>query len=176
MFGILIILFTVLPALEFYLLYQIGSSIGAFNTFTIIIVTGVAGAFLARTQGLSILHKIQSEVEKGAMPGKHIIHGFIVFGGGLLLLTPGFLTDILGFCMVIPGTRHIIVALASEYLKRGIANGSVNIMGGMSSTGGGFQFHHSSTTATEQEPFTTQIDGESDVFEAEFHEKDPESK
>jgi UPF0716 protein FxsA len=97
MFGILILLFTLVPALEFYLLFSIGSEIGAANTFGIIILTGVVGAALAKMQGLAILGKLQSELNQGKMPAAEIAHGFIVFGGGLLLLTPGFMTDVLGF-------------------------------------------------------------------------------
>lgn len=167
MLGILIILFTVLPALEFYLLFQVGSQIGAFNTFGIIIITGVVGAFLAKNQGLSILQKIQTDVGRGQMPGKHIVHGFIVFGGGLLLLTPGFITDILGFCMVIPGTRHIIVAMASNYLKRGIADGNMVFMSNIRTSNSGFSYYSSTHQDQSREP--NPIDN--NTIEAEYEER-----
>jgi len=128
MIGYFILLFTALPALEFYLLFKIGSVIGALETFVIIILTGVIGAFLAKSQGLTILSQIQSEVSKKQIPAKHILHGFLVFGGGLLLLTPGFLTDIIGFSMVIPGTRHIIAGWISFLIRQGIFKGSIHFM------------------------------------------------
>ena len=108
MFLPLLFLFTVLPAIEIYLLFKIGGEIGAGNTFLIIVTTGVVGAALAKSQGIAILNQIQQEMNKGGIPGKAIIHGLMVFAGGLLLLTPGFLTDIIGFSLVIPGPRHIL--------------------------------------------------------------------
>ncbi|MFZ8932625.1 MAG: FxsA family protein, partial [Bacteriovoracaceae bacterium] len=125
MFGILVILFTVLPALEFYLLFKIGSNIGAVNTLALIILTGIVGAFLAKREGLSIIYKIQDQLNLGSLPGKEIIHGFLVFGGGLLLLTPGFITDFIGLAMVFPGSRHLIVAFAQKWLVKAMEKGTV---------------------------------------------------
>ncbi|MBT3583645.1 MAG: FxsA family protein [Halobacteriovoraceae bacterium] len=158
MFMLLLILFTAVPALEFYLLFEIGSAIGAPETFAIIIVTGIAGAYLAKSQGLAILQKIQQELAQGQMPGRPILHGFLVFGGGLLLLTPGFLTDILGLCLVTPGTRHIIAGLLMEYFKKGIANGNI-------------VFVNSATPNRPQDDYPEQ-ELPSDVLEAEYSKKE----
>ena len=181
MLPILIILFTVVPALEFYLLFKIGSSIGAGITLLIIIVTGVVGAALAKAQGLTIFRKVQSELAQNKLPGKQIIHGFIVFGGGLLLLTPGFITDILGFCMVIPGTRHLIVEFVKRYFERGIANGNIQFMN-MSSKGGGFFYSQSSSQdfndlaeqfKQNQNPNQSPLEEkDADVIEVDFTNKD----
>ncbi len=127
MFGILILLFTLLPALEFYLLFKIGSQIGAINTLGLIILTGVVGAFLAKREGLSIIYKIQDQLQLGALPGREIIHGFLVFGGGLLLLTPGFITDFLGLAMVFPGSRHLIVVFLQKWLIHAMEKGTVQV-------------------------------------------------
>ena len=116
MFSILVLLFTIVPAAELYLLFSVGSEIGILNTVSIIILTGVVGAYLAKSQGLSIIYRLQKELNEGKMPAEQIFHGLIVFGGGLLLLTPGFMTDILGFCMVIPGTRHLIIKITYAWL------------------------------------------------------------
>jgi UPF0716 protein FxsA len=156
MLGLLILLFTVVPALEFYLLFSIGSEIGAGNTFLIIILTGIIGAFLAKMQGLSILMKMQKELNQGQMPATGLLHGFIVFGGGLLLLTPGFITDALGFCMVIPGTRHIIVTLLMKFFERGIASGNVHV----------FTSFQGFSSSSQQ-----RMESDKDVFEAEFEKK-----
>jgi UPF0716 protein FxsA len=158
MLGLLILLFTLVPALEFYLLFTIGSEIGAGNTFLIIILTGVVGAFLAKLQGLAVLMSVQKELATGQLPGRQIVHGFIVFGGGLLLLTPGFITDALGFCMVIPGTRHLIVAAVMSYFKRGIASGNIVFMSNMKQS---YQ---------QYPPQEESLEG--DVFEADFKEKE----
>lgn len=179
MFLILLILFTVVPALEFYLLFKIGGTIGAGNTFLIIIGTGIVGAALAKAQGLSILNRISSTLSQGQLPASEIMHGFIVFGGGLLLLTPGFITDILGFCMVLPGTRHLIVVLLANYFERGIKSGNIKFFhmgqgGGFQSGGfsGGF---YSSSTNFESNPFEPEQRNESiegEVIEVDFEKKD----
>lgn len=127
MFGILVILFTVTPALEFYLLFKVGSNIGALNTLVLIVLTGIVGAALAKREGLSTLYKIQEQTAQGMLPGKEIVHGFLIFGGGLLLLTPGFLTDILGLSMVLPGPRHFLVHLAQRWIEKAIASGNVQV-------------------------------------------------
>jgi len=139
MFGTLLLLFTIVPALEFYLLFTVGSEIGAGTTFLIIVSTGVIGAFLAKMEGLSILGKIQEEFRHGKMPANSLVHGFIIFGGGLLLLTPGFITDILGFCMVIPGTRHMIVLFAVKYFESAVASGNIHVFTNAQGSPSGFE-------------------------------------
>ena len=89
MFLILVLLFTCIPALELYLLFSVGAQIGAINTILIIIGTGIVGASLAKSQGLELLFKIQDQLNKGQMPTGQLLQGFLVMGGGLLLLTPG---------------------------------------------------------------------------------------
>ena len=79
----------------------------------IVILTGVAGAYLARTQGLLTLIKIQEDLNKGIMPGDKIVDGLMILCGGLTLLTPGLITDTIGFLVLIPATRQII----KEWLK-----------------------------------------------------------
>ena len=126
MFGLFVILFTVIPALEIYLLFSIGAQIGGLNTLLVVIITGILGAALAKSQGLSILMKIQNEMGKGEIPGNQIIQGLMVFAGGLLLLTPGFMTDIFGFSLVLPGTRHILMLWVRKMIERNIARGNVH--------------------------------------------------
>jgi UPF0716 protein FxsA len=174
MFGYLVFLFTIVPALEFYLLYSIGGQIGAGNTFLIIIITGIVGASLAKSQGLSIIQKVQSELAQGQVPGKQLAHGFLVFGGGLLLLTPGFLTDILGFSMVIPGSRHVIVAFLSQYVTSGIAKGTMKFSS-MNSKGGN-AFYYSSQSSNSQNPmqenpFQKPNEIDSNIIEADYTKK-----
>lgn len=125
MFGNLIILFTVVPAIELYLLLTIGSKIGAGNTILIIIFTGVVGAYLARMQGFLVLQKIQNSMGKGNMPSKELIDGFLILIGGILLLTPGFLTDAAGFLLMIPVTRMIIKIFVQKKFEDMIRKGQV---------------------------------------------------
>jgi UPF0716 protein FxsA len=120
-------LFTVVPAIEIYLFIEIGGKIGSLNTFMIVIVTGIVGASLAKSQGLQIIQKIQTELNRGALPADQFIHGLLVFGGGLLLLTPGFLTDILGLSMVFPLTRFFMIGFAKDVINKGMKNGNINV-------------------------------------------------
>ncbi len=179
MFGILVILFTVVPALELFLLFKIGAQIGGFNTFMIVILTGVLGAALAKSQGLTILMKVQQEMQRGELPGNQIIQGFMVFGGGLLLLTPGFMTDILGFAMVLPGTRHLLMMWIKKLIERGVRNGDVYFRSFGTGSGGGFySYTYNSHKQNQNDTHAfgghprpgSQID--SDTFEAEYHKKD----
>jgi len=106
-------MFVAMPIIELYLLIKIGAYIGALNTIMIVVLTGVVGAILARSQGLTILNNINNELQAGIMPGESLIDGLFVLVGGLLLITPGVITDIIGFIFVIPATRAIV----KEYIK-----------------------------------------------------------
>jgi UPF0716 protein FxsA len=170
MFSLLVLLFTVVPALEIYLLFTIGAQIGGLNTLAIVIITGIVGAALAKTQGLSILQKIQGDLQRGALPAAQILHGLLVFAGGLLLLTPGFATDIFGLSMVIPGTRHIIALWLQKYFERAIANGNLHFH----TSGNGFSGFsgHTQRTSSQEESKTFHKQVGPDVFEAEYTKKD----
>ena len=108
MFGYLVLLFTILPAIELALLIKIGSNIGVGNTLFIIIFTGVLGAYLARLQGFLIFRKIQNDLNRGIMPNDQLTDGLMILVGGIVLLTPGFITDALGFLLLVPWTRMLI--------------------------------------------------------------------
>jgi len=108
MFPYLVLLFTILPALELAVMIHVGSRIGAANTILLLILTGVSGAYLARLQGFIIIRNIQSRLEQGEMPTEQMMDGLLILVGGLLLLTPGFITDILGILLLIPFTRALI--------------------------------------------------------------------
>lgn len=173
MFGILVLLFTIVPAIEIYLLIKIGSQLGGLNTISIVILTGIVGAALAKSQGLAIINKIQHDLTRGSLPADQIIHGLLVFGGGLLLLTPGFLTDIFGLCMVIPGTRHLLVQLMKTQFQKGIQNGNIffsSNMGQFKSNGfnsNGYSHSSNSFDYNSHEPDQTL----GDVIEVDFVEK-----
>ncbi len=126
MFPYLVLLFTVLPAIELVLLIEIGSNIGAGNTLFIIIFTGVLGAYLARLQGFLVLRKIQGDLNQGIMPSSELMDGLMILVGGIVLLTPGFITDALGFLLLIPWTRIIIKKLFARKFENMIARGQVS--------------------------------------------------
>jgi len=125
MFGYLVLLFTLVPAIELALLIEIGSHIGAGNTILIIVLTGVLGAYLARLQGFLVFQKIQSDLNQGIMPNSQMIDGLMILFGGIVLLTPGFITDIFGFLLLIPWTRSLIKKWFSKKFEGIIAKGQI---------------------------------------------------
>ena len=100
--------FTVIPIIEIYLLIEIGAMFGALTAVTLVILTGFLGAFLARMQGLQTLYRIQESLREGRMPSGELLDALLIVIAGLVLLTPGFLTDSAGFLLLIPSTRNSI--------------------------------------------------------------------
>ena len=123
----LILLFTVLPLAELAILIEVGRGIGLANTMAIVVMTGVLGALLARSQGLGTLGRIRDSLQRGAMPANEIIDGFMILAGALLLITPGLLTDAAGFITLIPRTRNMIKSLLVKKLKKMVEAGNVKI-------------------------------------------------
>ncbi len=101
----LFLLFVLLPALELYVLIQIGTVIGAWNTFLLILATGLLGSWLAKSQGLATWRAMNERFNKGQIPGKELIDGAIILVCAALLLTPGVLTDAVGLAGLVPLTR-----------------------------------------------------------------------
>ena len=104
----LFLAFTIIPIIEIYLLIEIGSMFGALTAVTLVILTGFLGAFLARIQGLQTLYRIQESLREGRMPSGELLDALLIVIAGLVLLTPGFLTDSAGFLLLIPATRNSI--------------------------------------------------------------------
>ncbi|MDM8514719.1 FxsA family protein [Desulfobacterales bacterium HSG16] len=101
----LFLAFTLIPAVEIFLLIRLGGSIGSINTFLLVIFTGFAGAYLARMQGAKTMFQIHESMQKGLMPKEELIDAVIIFVAGIVLLTPGFITDISGILLLFPPTR-----------------------------------------------------------------------
>lgn len=126
-FTKLILLFTIVPLFELYLLFKIAKFTSWSSTFLLVISTGVIGAYMAKKEGKQIIIRIQNEIGVGRVPGEELINGLCVLIGGALLLTPGILTDILGFSLIIPFTRLMYKRRIKELLKNMINRGNVNI-------------------------------------------------
>lgn len=119
MFLRLLLLFTVIPLVELYLLITIGGIIGVAPTIAIVICTGVLGASLARWQGLAVLRRISEETGAGRLPTDALIDGLLVLVAAAVLLTPGLLTDMAGFVLLVPVSRAAIrKAVAAAIAKR----------------------------------------------------------
>ena len=124
----LLLLFILVPATELALLIEIGSRIGTINTLLLIVVTGVLGASLASRQGLAVLRQIQDETVRGQMPGSAIVDGVIILVAGIVLMTPGILTDILGFLCLIPATRSLIKGRLWQMIERAVHNNRARVV------------------------------------------------
>ena len=127
MFIKLLAIFIFVPLMEIYLLIEAGRMIGLGPTVSLILLTGVAGAWLARSQGMEIIRRIQQETAHGHMPAINLIDGALVLVGGLLLLTPGFLTDLLGFSFLVPLTRDLWRKTLIAWLEAQVRQGTVTI-------------------------------------------------
>jgi len=103
--GRLVLLFIAIPAIELMLLIEIGSRVGTLATFSLIVATGLLGATLARAQGVSVIAQLQSELAAGRLPTTTLVDGAIVLVSAALLLTPGLLTDLVGFLGLVPPVR-----------------------------------------------------------------------
>lgn len=126
MFSKLLLLFTIVPILELYILIKIGEEIGAFYTILIIIITAVTGAWLTKSQGLSVLRDLRSSINNGKIPAYEIMHGFIILLGGFALLAPGVITDLMGISMLIPFTRKFYIDWIIRVVRNKIRTGRWN--------------------------------------------------
>ncbi len=141
--GRLALLFVVLPILELMLLIEMGRYIGSLPTLGIVVLTGVTGAWLARTEGLRVFFRFQEELVSGRLPGQAMLDGICVLVGGAFLLTPGVITDFLGFSLLLPFTRRRIQSWMRDSLERQFAAGRVHMVSsydaGFDTRGGGLE-------------------------------------
>jgi UPF0716 protein FxsA len=119
MFLRLLLLFTVVPLVELYLLITIGRMIGVGPTIAIVLGTGILGAWLARWQGLAVLRRVREEMAAGRLPTDALIDGLLILVAAAVLLTPGLLTDTAGFLLLVPASRVVVrKAVAAAIAKR----------------------------------------------------------
>ncbi|MFW5487801.1 MAG: FxsA family protein [Desulfovibrio sp.] len=122
------LLFSVIPVLEIYLFVLVGERIGALNTIGIVILTAIGGAWLARSQGTLVLSRIRSNLAAGIPPGEDMLEGALILVAGLVLLTPGFFTDAIGFVLLIPATRARLRVWLGRKFREWTAGGKVTII------------------------------------------------
>ncbi|MHC4870499.1 MAG: FxsA family protein [Planctomycetota bacterium] len=131
----LILAFTLIPVFEIYLLINIGSIIGAPMTIVVILATGIAGGWLVRRQGLLTITLIKKDFSEGKVPADRIISGLFIIIGGVLMITPGFFTDVIGFLLMIPGNRRFL----AKQMKQKLSDGNFQ------NSGSSFFFHNFSS-------------------------------
>ncbi len=125
MFIKLLFLFIFVPIIEIYILIEAGRQIGVLSTVSLVILTGIAGAVLARSQGFQLLSRIQSDLQSGRVPAEEIFDGAMILAGGIVLLTPGFCTDLIGFILLTPVTRKHVKAWLRRWIEKKITRGEI---------------------------------------------------
>jgi UPF0716 protein FxsA len=116
---LLVLLFIVVPIAELYVIIQVGQAIGVLPTIAILLLDSVVGSWLLRQQGRAAWRRFHSATASGRVPARETIEGALVLLGGAFLLTPGFLSDILGLVLLLPPTRAVVVrVLARRFLPR----------------------------------------------------------
>jgi UPF0716 protein FxsA len=155
---IVFVLFIIIPIIEITILINVGQLIGAWYTIALVLLSAFVGVNMLRYQGLATLGRAQKKMSQGEMPQQEMIEGLVLAVGGALLITPGFVTDVIGFCCLVPLTRIGFIKLVSHRFKQSMSakmSGSANF-GSMN--GGSF---HSETRADSGAK-------SGDVFEGEY--------
>ena len=114
----LVVLFCLVPLLELLLLVEVGRLVGLLPTIVMVLATGVLGAWLARREGLRTVTRLREELASGALPGQTLLDGALILVAGAVLLTPGFITDAVGFGLLIPAGRSLVRRRLSAWLRR----------------------------------------------------------
>lgn len=125
---IFILIFILVPVAELGVLLFSGQTIGVWPTLILLIVTGLLGSYLAKKQGINTIRKVQEQIQFGRVPGNEILDGLCVLFGGILLLSPGFLTDILGLILLLPFTRTLIKPLILKLFRKWIDKNTFTII------------------------------------------------
>ena len=119
MFFYLLIIFIILPIIEISIFIQVGGFLGTFNTILIIFLTAAVGVYFVRQQGFRTFQKIFSELQNQQIPVQGMFDGLVILVAGILLVTPGFLTDIIGFLGLVPQTRVFLLGIIKKiFLQR----------------------------------------------------------
>ena len=126
MVALLAVIFVILPIVELFVIIQVGHAIGALNTIALLLVVGFVGAWLAKREGMAVWQRFRRQIEAGSVPGRELVDGVLILFAGALMLTPGFVTDILAVFLLLPPVRAIVRA---TLLKR-FAGRIIEVRGG----------------------------------------------
>ncbi|GAA0854777.1 FxsA family protein [Aliiglaciecola litoralis] len=158
MFGKLFILFAILPIIEIAILVNVGEQIGGWNTVAIVILTAFIGAFLVRREGIATLMQAQQKMQTGQMPGQEMAEGLLLVIAGVLLVTPGFVTDAIGLLLSFPLTRPLIAKSLMKQMNVKVVSGQSPFQQG------GFGYQQDARDRADND----------DVIEGEYVDKDKE--
>lgn len=129
MFARLALLFIVVPFAELALLMWIAARVGFWPTMALVVLTGFVGAALARAAGVQVIGRIRQEIAAGRMPVDHLLDGLLVLIGGVLLLTPGILSDLFGLALLLPASRSVMRSLVRRRMQRLVDARRVQVVG-----------------------------------------------
>jgi UPF0716 protein FxsA len=114
--GLLALVFIVVPFVELFVILQVGHAIGVLNTVGLLVLVSIVGAWLVKREGLGVLRRAQLQMQRGAVPGNELVDGVLVLLAGALLLTPGFVSDVLGILLLLPPVRFALRSYARRRL------------------------------------------------------------
>jgi UPF0716 protein FxsA len=121
------LLFALVPMLELYILIKVGSIIGAGPTIVLVILTAIVGAYLAKQQGMHTMYRIRQSLSQNMLPAEELVDAFLILIAGLVLLTPGFITDLLGLLILFPPTRKSFKIWLYKKISQWIDKGDVHV-------------------------------------------------
>ncbi len=148
MFRVLFALFIVVPIIEITVLMQVGELIGAWPTVAIVILSAWLGAKYVRQQGIATLQSVQTKMAQGEMPSGEIVTGLMLLVAGVLLVTPGFVTDIFGLLLLVPQVRKILASSVQKHIQTSQGN----------AFGASTHFHSSTFTQTSGHTYDNDVD------------------
>ncbi|EGR2538102.1 FxsA family protein [Vibrio cholerae] len=157
MFPILLFVFIAVPVIEIALFIQVGGVLGVWPTIALVLLTAIVGASLVRSQGLQTLLTVQQRLAQGQLPAQQILEGVMLAVAGVLLLTPGFFTDILGMLVLLPAPRAYF---AKQLMSR-------VVVGNIHASGAGFE---------QPNPFHDRANPNGTTYEGEFERKDDQDQ
>lgn len=162
----LFLLFVIMPVVEMWLLITVGQQIGALPTIGLVLLTAFIGIALLRYQGAATLLRARSKMQTGELPAREMADGLFFAVGGALLLTPGFVTDAIGFACLTPGVRTLIIGSLGQYVFRGVVQAPF----GQPNT------HQSGSQRSDSSPFFDQKSNASGIIEGDFERHNEDHK
>lgn len=126
--GKLFLLFTLLPLLDLWVLLQVGRAVGFWAALALVVATGFAGAWLAKAEGRRVLDGWRRALAEHRVPEEGILSGALVLAGGVLLVSPGVITDVIGLLLLFPPSRRVAAAALRRYLARQVRAGRVRVV------------------------------------------------
>jgi UPF0716 protein FxsA len=139
---LLLLLFISIPIGEVLLLLEVSDQIGGMNTFSLVLATAFLGIWLTRREGKQVIFQLRKETGRGVLPAESLLHGILVFIGGVLLIIPGFITDLMGLLLLVPIARNWVAGYLKLSLQKSMREGKFQVR--TFSSQGGFSAYGSS--------------------------------